>query len=60
MTHFHYEVQSRLAGIEVVEAQTTNRTAADTLVKGLKNLRGGNWEFRIVTLSGRGKPTNWG
>jgi hypothetical protein len=62
MVKFHYLVMSRQKGLEhdeVVEAQTTNRAAANQLVIGLKRLRRDRWELRIEPLTGRGKATDW-
>lgn len=58
---FHYAVYSRLPGSSThvdLEAHTTNRTAADRLITGLRLIRS-SWEYRIVALTGRGKSTDW-
>jgi hypothetical protein len=56
---FHYAVESRFAGGDMLEAHCTNRAAAECLVKALRELRGPGWLFRISPLTGRGKPGDW-
>lgn len=56
---YHYAVESRFTGGGRIEAYCTSRTAAEVLIKGLRELRCTTWQFRIVALTKRGKSSDW-